>query len=69
LEQQREVTRIAYKFGQGETSQILGMEDRRDRLGEQIVDVEIKRDESVRELLQLTAQKFKKASQQNCLFF
>jgi hypothetical protein len=58
LEQQREVARIAYKFGQGETSQILGMEDRRDRTLEQIVDVEIKRDESVRELLQLTAQKF-----------
>jgi hypothetical protein len=31
LNQQREVTRIAYKFGQGSTSQILGMEDRRDR--------------------------------------
>jgi hypothetical protein len=54
LNQQREVTRIAYKFGQGSTSQILGMEDRRDRAQEQIVEVEIKRDESVRELIQLT---------------
>jgi outer membrane protein TolC len=53
LNQQREVTRIAYKFGQGSTSQILGMEDKRDRLGEQLVDVEIKRDEAVREMKQL----------------
>jgi hypothetical protein len=56
LEQQREVTRIAYKFGRGSTSQILGMEDKRDRLSEQIVEVEIKRDEAVRELIQLTRQ-------------
>jgi outer membrane protein TolC len=54
LEQQREVTRIAYKFGQGSTSQILGMEVSRDRTLEQIVDVEIKMDEAVRELIQLT---------------
>jgi hypothetical protein len=54
LEQQREVTRIAYKFGQGSTSQILGMEDKRDRLGEQIVDVEIEQDEVERKLLKLT---------------
>lgn len=53
LEQQREVMRIAYKFGKGSTNQILGMENRRDRTLEQIVDVEIKKDESVRELLQL----------------
>ena len=30
LEQQREVIRIAYRLGRGSTSQILGMEDRRD---------------------------------------
>ncbi len=30
LEQQREVIRIAYRMGRGSTSQILGMEDRRD---------------------------------------
>jgi hypothetical protein len=54
LNQQREVFRIAYKFGQGETSQILSMEDRRDRLSEQIVEVEIKLQEAVREILQLT---------------
>ena len=29
LERQREVTRIAYRFGRGSTSQVLGMEDRR----------------------------------------
>jgi hypothetical protein len=59
LNQQREVTRIAYKFGQSSTSQILGMEDKRDRLSEQIVDVEIKRSEVVRELKQLTNYKIK----------
>ena len=53
MEQQQKVTRIAYKFGQGETSQILGMEVSRARLNEQIVDVEIKKDKAVRELEQL----------------
>jgi outer membrane protein TolC len=53
LNQQREVTRIAYKFGRGSTSQILGMEDRRDRLSEKLVDAKIERDESVRKLIQL----------------
>ncbi|MBE9170380.1 hypothetical protein IQ238_23630 [Pleurocapsales cyanobacterium LEGE 06147] len=57
LEQQREVTRIAYKFGRGSTSQILGMEDRRDRIIEQITDVSIDRDVSVRELLHLIGEK------------
>ena len=37
LEQQREVMRIGYKFGQGTANQILGMEDKRDRTREQIV--------------------------------
>jgi hypothetical protein len=62
LEQQREVTRIAYRFGRGSTSQILGMEDKRGaegnsfagRLNDRLVDVEIKRDGAVRELVQLT---------------
>jgi hypothetical protein len=62
LNQQREVTRIAYKFGEGNTSQILGMEDRRDRLNEQIVDVEIKKDEAVRELLQVTGYEVDRAT-------
>ena len=53
LEQQREVMRIAYRMGQGSTSQILGMEDKRDRTREQIVEVEIDKDESVRKLVQL----------------
>ncbi len=49
------------KFGQGSTSQILGMEDRRGAEGnsfagrvlEQLTDVTINKDESVRELLHL----------------
>ena len=53
LEQQREVIRIAYRMGRGSTSQMLGIDGKRDRLTEQIVDVEISQDESVRELLQL----------------
>ena len=53
LEQQREVVRIAYRLGRGSTSQILGMENRRDRMTEQIVEVEIEKNESLRELLQL----------------
>ena len=57
LEQQREVMRIAYKYGRGSTSQILGMEDKRDRTIEQIVDVEIKQDEAVREIEQLVSRK------------
>ena len=58
LEQQQKVTRIAYKFGQGSTSQILGMEVSRDRVLEQLVEVEIKRDEAVREeLIQLIGAK------------
>ena len=57
LEQQREVVRIAYRYGRGSTSQLLGMENRRDRTIEQIVEVEIKQDESVRELLQLVGEK------------
>ena len=47
--------RIAYKFGKGSTSQILGMENRRDRMSEQLTNVEIRRDEVVRKLLYLTS--------------
>ena len=57
LEQQREVVRIAYRMGRGSTSQILNMENRRDRMTEQIVQVEIEKEESVRELLQLVEEK------------
>ena len=53
LEQQREVIRIAYRMGRGSTSQLLRMENRRDRTLEQIVGIEIEKKESVRELLQL----------------
>lgn len=51
--QQREVTRIAYKFGRGSTSQILSMEDKLDRTSEQLTNVTIDKDESVRKLLHL----------------
>ena len=53
LEQQREVIRIAYRMGRGSTNQLLGIENRRDRMTEQIIKVEIEQDESVRELMQL----------------
>ena len=53
LEQQREVLRIAYRMGRGSTSQILGMEDKRDRLNEQLINADIKKDKSIRELLHL----------------
>ena len=56
LEQQREVIRIGYRMGRGSTSQILGMENRRDRMTEQIVGVEIDKNEAVRELLQLVGE-------------
>ncbi len=54
LEQQREVVRIAYKYGRGSTSQLLGMKNRRDRTIEQIVGVEIEKNETVTELKHLT---------------
>ncbi len=54
LEQQQRVTRISYRRGRGSTSQMLGMNDKRDRLGEKIVDAEIRKDEAVRALEQLT---------------
>ncbi len=53
LEQQQRVARVSYRRGRGSTSQMLGMSDKRDRLSEKIVEVEIKQDEAVRELGQL----------------
>ncbi len=53
LEQQQRVARVSYRNGRGSTSQMLGMADKRDRTIEKIVEVEIKQDEAVRELLQL----------------
>ncbi len=53
LEQQQRVARVSYRLGRGSTSQILGMNDQRDRLTEKIIDTEIERDEAVRELGQL----------------
>lgn len=51
---QNEVFRIQYRLGQGSTEQLLGMTTRGDRLNEQLTDASIKRDEVLRELLQLT---------------
>ena len=53
LEQQQRVARVSYRRGRGSTSQMLGMEDKRDRTLEKIVEVEIKQDEVLRELGQL----------------
>ena len=50
---QEKVARVSYRAGRGSTSQIIGMSDKRDRLEEKIVEVEIKQDEAVRELLEL----------------
>ena len=52
LEQQREIMRIAYRMGRGSTSQILGIEEKRDRLEDQLVKISIDKNESVRELRQ-----------------
>ena len=53
LEQQQRVARVSYRLGRGSTNQMLGMEDKRDRLREKLVGVEIEKDKAVRELLQL----------------
>ena len=53
LEQQQRVARVSYRRGRGSTSQMLGMQDKRDRTIEKIVEVEIEKDEAVRELVQL----------------
>ena len=66
LEQQREVIRIAYRMGRGSTSQMLGMENRRDRTIEQLTEVEIKQNESVRKLFQLIRES-KKSIDRNLL--
>ena len=42
--------RIAYRLGRGSTSQILGMEEKRDRTIEQMTDVEIDKNEAVRKI-------------------
>ena len=52
LNQQREVIRIAYQMGRGSTSEILGIEEKRDRLSDQLVNVSIDKNESLRELQQ-----------------
>ena len=52
LNQQREVIRIAYRMGRGSTSQILGIEEKRDRISDQLVSISIDKNESLRELQQ-----------------
>ena len=52
--QQREIFEISYRLGESDTAQMLSLSDKGDRLNEQLVEVEIRRDESVRKLLQLT---------------
>ena len=53
LEQQQRVARVSYRNGRGSTSQMLSMDDKRDRLIEKLTEVEIRKDETVRELGQL----------------
>ena len=50
----REVFRIRYRLGEGTTEQLLGVEERGDRLNDQLVEARIKQDEAVRELGQVT---------------
>ena len=57
LNQQQRVARVSYRNGRGSTSQMLSMNDKRDRLSEKIIEVEIKQDEAVRELGQLIGSK------------
>ena len=53
LDVQEKVARVSYRAGRGSTNQIIGMSDKRDRLEEKIVEVEIKQSQAVRELGQL----------------
>jgi|GEM_PF-4358823 len=55
LDVQEKVARVSYRAGRGSTSQIINMSDKRDRLTEKLVEVEIKQTEVVRELQQLTS--------------
>jgi hypothetical protein len=57
--QQQDIFEISYRLGFGDTAQMLGLSDKGDRLNEQLVSAEIKRDESVRELGQLTGYEIK----------
>ncbi len=54
LEQQQRVARVSYRNGRGSTSQMIGMSDKRDRTIEKLINAEIKQDEVMRELQQLT---------------
>jgi hypothetical protein len=52
----REVFRIRYRLGEGTTEQLLGVEERDDRLSEQLVEARTRQDEAVRELGQVTGE-------------
>ena len=45
--------KIAYRMGRGSTSQLLNIENRRDRTIEQLTEVKIEQNESVRKLFHL----------------
>jgi hypothetical protein len=51
----REVFRIRYRLGEGTTEQLLGLEERGDRLNDQLTEARSKQDEAGRELGQVTA--------------
>lgn len=51
--QQQEILRIRYRLGEGTTEQLLGVEERGDKLNEQLTDAIVKQDEAVRELVQV----------------
>ncbi len=54
---QNQVFYIQYRFGEGTTQEYLGMQDRRDRLNNQLTDAQTRRFESIRELTLLTGKK------------
>ena len=49
-----QVFRIRYRLGEGTTEQLLRVEERGDKLADQLVEVRTERDEAVRELGQVT---------------
>ncbi len=53
LEQQQKIARVSYRRGRGSTNQMLGMNDKRDRISEKLINTEIEKDEAIRELGQL----------------
>ena len=54
LQQQKEVTRIAYRVGRSSTEQILNMKRERARITGQIVEIEIEQNQSKRHIERIT---------------